>query len=171
MPAEILLLRVVHIVGGILWVGAMVLMTAFLMPAMRQAGPAGGAVMSALIQRRAMTYVPVVALLTLLSGFRLYWIVSGGLSSGYLATGAGLTFGISGLLATIAFLIGFFVTRPALARAGVVLGEMRSASEAERAQLQREADRLRARGRSASMVVTTMVLLAAIGMAVARYSG
>ena len=39
---EMIVLRLVHVLGGIIWVGSMTYMTFFLMPAIADAGPAGG---------------------------------------------------------------------------------------------------------------------------------
>jgi len=48
MDATLLLARVVHIVGGVFWVGAMIFTSAFLLPAVRDAGPEGGKVVMGL---------------------------------------------------------------------------------------------------------------------------
>ena len=62
-------LRLIHIVGGVLWVGAVALMTSFVVPAVRSAGAQGGRVMQELMQRRRLPfYMNVVAGLTMLSG-------------------------------------------------------------------------------------------------------
>lgn len=169
MHAEVLVLRLVHVVGGALWAGGMVLLTMFLMPALQQAGPAAAPVMGALQQRRMMTYMPVIALLTILSGLRLYWIVSGGFAAEYVRSGAGVTFGAAALLATIAFVIGVGIGRPAMQRAGALMAGMQDQPEAERAALRAEADALRRRGARASLAAAVLVVLAAAGMAVARY--
>lgn len=169
MHAEILVLRLVHVGCGILWVGAMVFMSGFLLPALQQAGPAGGAVMGALQRRRLMTYMPVVAILTILSGFRLYWIMSDGFSPAYMASPPGATFGIAGLLATVGFVLGLAIVRPAMGRAAALAQRLPEASAAERPAMQAEMQRLRGRGSVASMVVAGLVVLAAAGMAIARY--
>lgn len=169
MHAELLVLRLVHVLSGLVWVGAMVFMSAFLMPALQHAGPAAGAVMAGLQQRRLMTFMPVVASLTLLSGFRLYWIMSDGFSAAYARSPTGLTFGVAGLLALAAFVLGLAVIRPAMARAGMLGQRLASASEAERVAIQQEMQHLRARGASLSLVAAALVVLAAAGMAVARY--
>jgi uncharacterized membrane protein len=169
MQAEILLLRLVHVLSGLVWVGAMVFMSVFLMPAMQQAGPAGGAVMNALQQRRLMTFMPVVAMLTLLSGLRLYWIMSDGFSAAYVESSAGATFGVAGLLSIAAFVLGLVVLRPAMARAGALAQQLPTAPEAERPALQAEIQRLRARGRPVGLAAAVLLVLAAAGMAVARY--
>jgi hypothetical protein len=152
-----------------LWVGFMVYMVAFLMPALQTVGPAAGQVMAALQRRRLMAFMPGVALLTLLSGLRLYWIMSDGFSPAYVHSRMGMTFGIAGLLAITAFVLGMTVTRPAMARMSALGAQLPTAGEAERPALQAEMARLRERGRRGSLGIVTLVLLAAVGMAVARY--
>ena len=73
MSTELVVLRLVHILGGIFWLGSGLFTTFFLIPALGRAGPAAaGPVMGALQQRRLFTVLPVVALLTILSGVRLF---------------------------------------------------------------------------------------------------
>ena len=104
MTAELLLLRLVHILGGIFWVGSGLFTTFFLIPALGRTGPAAaGPVMGALQQRRLFTVLPTVAVLTILSGIRLLQITSAGFSGAYLATLTGRTFLWSGLAAIAAF--------------------------------------------------------------------
>jgi hypothetical protein len=45
MAAEVLVLRLVHILGGIAWVGFAAFNTYFLIPSLGEAGPAAGPVM------------------------------------------------------------------------------------------------------------------------------
>lgn len=170
MHAEILVLRLIHVVSGVLWVGAIVFLSGFVMPALQQAGPAAaGPVMAGLMRRRAMTFMPVVATLTILSGFRLYWVMSDGFRAAYVESAMGLTFLVAGIVATIAFAIGMAVTRPAMARVAALAQQLPTMPEAARPPLQAEMQRLRARGRTGSLVVAWLVGLAAAGMAVARY--
>ncbi len=56
-------LRLVHVVGGVLWVGMMAFTVVFLAPAIADVGPDGGKVMAALQRRRVMTVMPIIALL------------------------------------------------------------------------------------------------------------
>ena len=43
MSAEIIVLRLLHILGGVFWVGAITYATFFVMPSIAEAGPGGGA--------------------------------------------------------------------------------------------------------------------------------
>ena len=75
MTAELIFLRLVHILGATFWLGSGLFTTFFLVPALGQVGPAGaGPVMGALKQRGLFTVLPVMALLTILSGARLLHI-------------------------------------------------------------------------------------------------
>lgn len=61
MSAELIVLRLVHVLGGIFWVGSGLFMVFFLVPAMGTVGPTAGQVMGGLQQRRLITVVPVIA--------------------------------------------------------------------------------------------------------------
>lgn len=169
MHAELLVLRLIHVVGGVIWVGTALFNTVFLMPALQQAGPAAAPVMAGLQRRRLMSFLPIVATLTLLSGLRLYWIVSGGFSPAWVHSGPGVTFGAAGLLSIIAFVMGLAVARPAMMRAAQLSQQLASAGGEARAALEAEIRAARGRGASSSLIVTVLLALAAAGMAVARY--
>ncbi|MGH7720546.1 MAG: hypothetical protein ACREON_17075 [Gemmatimonadaceae bacterium] len=169
MQAEILVLRLVHILGGIFWVGSSIFTSFFLFPSLTKAGPAAGQVMAGLQQRRLFIALPVVALLTMLSGLRLMWIASGGFSSTYFATPSGRTYTVSALAAIVGFVVGLAISRPAAARIGGVAQKLASAPEADRAPLQAELETLRRRASVSSLVAVLLLVLAAAGMAVGRY--
>jgi hypothetical protein len=166
---EILVLRAVHVLGGIFWVGSAVFTTLFLVPALATAGPAAGQIMTAMRQRGLMTVLPLVALLTMASGLRLMWIMSRGFSAAYFATPSGLTFAVAGGAAIVAFVIAMFVTRPAAIRMGELSGSMAAASPEQRGGLMAELTALRERNTVASSIVTALLILGAFGMAIARY--
>lgn len=169
MIAELLVLRVVHVLGAIFWLGSGLFTTFFLIPALGRAGPAAAPVMGALQARRLFTWLPVVALLTLLSGFRLLWITSAGFSSAYLGSAIGQVFLWSGVLATLAFVVGMLIARPAGVKVGQLSASLASRTDAERAALMPELERLRRRNTVGMLAATVMLVVAAIGMAVARY--
>ena len=171
MGAEILVLRLVHVVGGIFWVGSALFTALFLIPALAKAGgPATGQVMAALQQRRLFTVLPTVAVLTILSGVRLMQIASGGFGPGYFATPNGRTYAISALAAIIAFVGSLLVSRPTAVRTGKVAASLAAASdESTRATLRSELATLQRRGAISGTIATILLVLSAAGMAVARY--
>lgn len=172
MSSEIIVLRLFHIIGGIFWVGSGLFTTFFLMPAMGRVGPASaGPVMGALQQRRLFTILPVVALLTILSGVRLFQLVSDGFSSAYLSSRPGQVYLWSGLAAIAAFLLSLLVARPAAVRIGQLGATMAGLPEAQRAARAAELERLRNRSSLASTIAMILLVGSAAGMAVARYLG
>lgn len=172
MAAELIVLRLVHVLGGIFWVGSGLFTTVFLVPALAGNGATMGAVMAALQRRRLFLALPVVAVITILTGVRLLWITSGGFRAVYFATASGLTFTVSGVLATVAFLLAFAVVRPAAARMGALGARLAAATtDAERLPLIAQLDGMRRRNAILSTLVTLLLVLGAAGMAVARYLG
>lgn len=168
MSIELIILRLLHVGLGAFWVGAVLFNALYLSPALRAAGPAAaGAVMGSMIRRRFMVVMPVVAILTILSGLRLLMIVSGG-DPHWFQHRVGHAYSVAGALAILAFLVGIAVVRPAMTRVGRMAqsatsdGTTREALAAEMAKLQSRAVR-------ANQVVAVLLVLATAGMAVARY--
>ena len=172
MSAELLVLRLVHILGGIVWLGSGVFTTFFLMPALGRMGPsAAGPLMGALQQRHMFTIFPVVAVLTILSGIRLLHIVSGGFAPSYFDSRMGQTFLWSGIAAIAAFLLGILVARPIGMRTGQLAATIAALPEEQRAARAREVERLRRRGAAVTLLAMVLLIGAAAGMAIARYLG
>jgi hypothetical protein len=169
---EILILRLIHIVGGTIWVGTGVFNGVFLMPVLSGLGPAAGAVMAGLHARRMFVFLPVVALLTILSGVRLIWLMSGGFSAGYLATASGATYAAAGGLAILTFVAGITISRPQGARIGTIAAELaRTQDPAARDALARDLAIVQRRAAMVGTVLTVLLVASAAGMAVARYVG
>ena len=63
MDWSVILMRVLHVVLGVFWGGAVIFTAFFLQPAIRDAGPEGGKVMGAIVARGLMTAMPVAAIL------------------------------------------------------------------------------------------------------------
>jgi len=168
---EILVLRLVHVLGGVFWVGAALLNFIYIAPALAAAGPAAaGPVMATLRQRKLFVVLPTVALLTILSGLRLIMITSNGFDARYFQSPVGATFAGAGGLAILAFVLGLALAMPAQKRMAVLGPQIAAATDdASRSAAQAEMGRLQQRLRVIGPVVTGLLLLAAAGMAVARY--
>src|SRR6266550_2079191 len=134
-----------------------------------EVGPESGKFMAALMRRRLPVILPIVALITLVSGFWLFQRVSGGAPAGLMRTPMGLAFGSGGLAALLAFLLGIVVMRPAMMQSTALQQSLASASPEERATRSAEIQRLRARGAMTGWVVMILLLYALGAMAVARY--
>jgi uncharacterized membrane protein len=170
MSPELLVLRLVHILGSMFWVGSGLFTTFFLVPALTTAGPAAAPVMGALQQRRLFTILPIVALATILSGVRLMWIASGGFGAAYFESPSGATYAVAAVASIVAFLLSLGVSRPMAVRSVQLAGELARAPEGEpRATLAAELARVRRRGAVATSIGVSLLVIAAAGMAVARY--
>lgn len=169
MLAELLVLRLVHVLGGVFWVGSALFTTLFLVPALAASGPSAGQIMGELQRRRLFTVLPAVALLTILSGARLLWITSAGLSDAYLASATGRTFIGSAIAALLAFVLGLLVVRPAGAGAARIGASLAATPEPERAARIAEMNALRRRSAAWGSIVMALLLLGAAGMSLARY--
>ena len=169
MPAELLTLRLVHIVSGIFWAGSGVFSAVFLAPALASSGVNAGQVFAALGRRKLFVALPVAALLTIGSGARLMFLVSGGFGSGYMQSSSGQAFASSGACAVLAFLLSLIVSRPVAVRAAALAAQAAAAPEAQRAELARRAASLQRVGGISSTIAVTLLVLAAAGMSVARY--
>ena len=70
----LIVFRIVHILGGVLWVGSAFLVAMFIEPTVAAIGPAAGPFMTHMIERLKISIV-ITALggLTVLGGLVLYW--------------------------------------------------------------------------------------------------
>jgi hypothetical protein len=162
-------LRLVHVVLGVLWVGAVVFTAVYLTPAVREAGPDGAKVMGALQRRGVLTVLPILAIATLLSGIWLYWRDSAGFEVWFITSPGGFAYGVGGVVSIVAYAIGIAVMRPAMLRATTLAQAGSGNSPAEQEQRAAEIQRLRARGAAAGRWVAALLVVAVAAMAVARY--
>lgn len=170
MDPLVIVLRLIHVVFGAVWVGMVVLATFFVQPALQEAGPDGGKVMAAIQRRGLMTLMPVLALGAIVSGLWLYLLAAAGQHAEFARTPAGMAFGLGGLAAIVAWVIGMAVLRPSMLKAATLAQSLgASASAEERQRVSAEAQRLRERAAAASRMVAYLLLFAVAAMAVARY--
>lgn len=169
MNVEWQLLRIIHVLGGVIWAGAAIFLSFFLLPAIGQAGPAGGPVMTALAQRKVFVIVPSIAVLVILAGLRMMWISSEGYSAAYFAAPMGMAY-LAGTVFSIATLIIFAtVNRPALARMMELGPKLAAASEAEKGAIAAEIAAVRGRAAKGARAAALLLGTTAVLMAVARY--
>lgn len=164
-----LVLRFAHVFFGALWVGMMAFQVFFLMPALAEVGPDAGKIMGAMMKRRVPVIMPIIALITILSGLWLLQRLGGPNMGAVMATPRGQAFAWGGAVALIAFLIGIIVMRPAMIRSMKLMESIATAPPAERGAMQAEAQKLRARGAVLGKVVAWMLLFTLAAMSVARY--
>jgi uncharacterized membrane protein len=162
--------RLIHILAGAFWVGAAIFTVLFLIPSMRALGPAGAPFVQHVTQvRKLPIYFLGAGILTVLSGIGLYSRASGGFSNQWMRSGPGMTFGIGAVFALSAVIVGVFVTSPTAKRVAALGATLASAGRPPAPEQQAEMQRLQTRLGMASVLATSLVVLATAAMAVARY--
>jgi len=170
MDIGMLVLRLFHVGLGVFWAGTILFFVLLLEPSIRDAGPEGGKVMQALMRRGYLNIMPVVALLTVLSGVDLLRRVSGGFAPEWLASPPGRALLIGSLAGTVALLLGVSILRPTAIRISRLMqqaGEAPAGTDKDRLML--EIGGLRARSTSVSRVIALLLAVAVVTMAIARY--
>jgi len=163
-------LRVIHILSGVFWAGATFFLVGFLQRAIAESGPEGGRVMQRLTsQRRFQIAMPMAAGLTILSGLALYGRVSAGFQLAWITSGTGLVLALSGVAAILAVVIGGVVQRPMATRAQVLAGELQRSGAPPTSTQMGEMQGLQRRIRGTSLWITVLLIVAVVGMSIARY--
>jgi len=102
-----LALRLIHIIGGVVWVGGALAMNFFIAPTLRATGDAGKQFGGHLIAKTRFTSVMTgSAYATVIAGFWLYGIDSQWFTSAWQSSSAGIGFGIGAASALIGFITG-----------------------------------------------------------------
>jgi hypothetical protein len=170
MDLYVLVIRIVHIFGGMFWLGTVWMTAIFLGPTAEAIGSDAEKFMTYItVKLRYPTIVAIAAGSNVLAGILLYWKDSAGLRLEWITTPTGLGFTFGALCALTGFGIGFGVVKPTaekLARIGKELhakpgppsGEQLANLHAVQKQLERQ-----------EIVVAVVLGLALLGMATARY--
>ena len=166
----LIFLRLLHVFAGVFWVGAALLWTGFLEPASRGAGEAGAKFMRYFVgQTRVTTIMALAAIITSGSGLWLYWIVSNGLSVGWITSGPGLGFTIGTLASGLAFGWNLAVQRRTGPQMATIASRIQAANGPPDPQLLAELSDLQSQVRRVGLISAVLLSIAAIAMGVARY--
>jgi len=166
MTYLIWLLRIIHILAGIFWVGGTLMMAFFIAPAVGATAEAGQKFVGHLMGNlKFSNRMSAAAGLTILAGFILYWIDSDGFSSAWMTSGAGRGFGIGAGFALVGLVVGIQVGR--ITKSMAQLGaQIQGKPSAEQMQ---QMGALRKQQATYSNANVVLLILAVIFMAIARY--
>lgn len=160
----ILLARVIHIMGGIMWVGTMFMIGKVILPMAKTNGPDGASRWVGMILRKLAPASGIAGLLTILSGIYLMAVLHP-----HDTTPGGIVLMLGAVAALLAFLIGFFIGRPAGMKFAT-LSEQLSGSAAPSAEVAQELAALHARASMAAKLTVGLLSLAVLAMAAFRYA-
>jgi hypothetical protein len=165
-----LVLRFIHIVGGVFWVGAVFLQVGFIFPTIQETGATGGRFMQELMRRRRLpVYMNAAAGLTMLSGIIMYARMAAMTNGAWAETRAGMTFGIGGLATIVAAIIGGAVVGRGAKRLAAIGGSVQASGGPPSAEQSAEITSIQGRMWGAMRVVAALLLFAVTSMAIARY--
>jgi uncharacterized membrane protein len=166
----IFILRLIHVLGGILWVGGAVATAFFVVPAANATGPAGGQVMRELVQvRKLPMFLSLMGPFVLLSGIWLFYIASGGFQSVYMRSGPAMGYSIGATAAIIAAIVGAGFAAPNAKKLGQLGQQIQSAGGPPSPEQAAEMKRLQAKLGTLAKAASGLLIVAATMMAVARY--
>ena len=169
-PSLFIVVRLIHVVVGIVWGGAIVFIAAFLLPTFKGVGPASGPVMGYLVEKKKMpAFLMAGVMLTVLSGLTLYWSDSAGFTSAWMKSGPARTFGAGGVLAIIVAIMGMAINAPTAKKLSALGEAVRAAGGPPSAEQAAEMQRLQGRLAGAMKMAAVLVVATAALMAVARY--
>lgn len=170
MDTYMVVLRIIHILAGVFWVGAALTVILFIQPTAREVGPAAGPFISHLAGRkRLVEFVLGAGGLTVLAGLLLYWRDSAGLNPDWIGSAEGVALTVGALCAIAALAIGGSVIRPGI-RASLAIG--REVAAGGGPPTPEQAARLQAlqeRAHTAGKVIVPLLIVAVVAMASARY--
>lgn len=107
MDLLVLILRLLHVIGGVFWVGGAVAMNFFVAPTMRATGDAGKQFAGHLMGRTQFSqFMMYSGITSIVAGFILYGIDSNWFTSAWQSSGPGIGFGLGALLALIGMVTG-----------------------------------------------------------------
>ncbi len=170
MNYEIIILRLLHIGTGVFWAGAVIYLAAFIMPAVNALGPDGGKFMQQLSRTNKLPmWMMILTTLNILTGFRLFWIMSGGFQSEWITSSHGLAYTIGGVLAFGAYMIGLMVSKPAVERMAKIGEAVANAGGPPTPEQAQEIGALKAKLAKGVKLVAWHLAGTVILMSVARY--
>lgn len=171
MQILIILLRITHILCGVLWVGAAFFNLMFLQPSVRATGAEGAALNRYLVQKTRMTsYVYAVATLTFLAGLALFYILSGFRVS-FFTSGYGIVLTIGSLAGIISWIMVVVVVRGIFGQMGEIGSAIQTQGGKPTPEQAGQMGKLVARLSAFGNYTLVLMLIAVVSMAAARYVG
>jgi hypothetical protein len=166
------LLRLIHILAGIFWLGATLTLAGFILPVLRDARPDAPSVWGAVMHRqRLQLWINVSMTLAILAGFALYGIDSATSSGAFARSAMGKMLGLGALLAIAAAGVMGAMSQPAGRKLAALAERVDggSARGTAASDLSAEVAALQARIGRGLTIASVLLLLSATTMAIARY--
>ena len=157
----LLLARVLHFLGGVIWAGSMFALSFAIIPIGARHADEGAGRWTAMAARRLGPMSGIAALVTVLSGIYLFATLHAGDTSA-----GGIVLGTGAIAAVLSFLVGALIGRPI----GLRLAKLQSEPSNPSAETMAQLASLRRRAAWSSRVAGILLGLAVLSMAAFRYA-
>lgn len=145
-------------------------MVFFVMPAFKETGPAAGPMMGAIARKGLNVFMAALGGFVVLTGFYLYWRLTGGFDPALSATHGAMVFGTGGIAGLISVIVGGAVVGRNMKRMEESGAKATALPEGpERARLMSESNAARDRGIAGARIVFVLQMVALVCMAVGHY--
>ena len=163
-------IRLFHVLLAAIWLGATVFTSFLLMPAVKDAGPAGGQVMVGLNRKGIVPFFASLGGITVLTGLYLYWRFTGGFDPEVSRTHAGMAFGVGGVAGIIAVIVGGSVVgRSSKKLVDLMVQTTTMPDGTQKGALMQQAAVLRQRMTTFGSMVVLLQIVAMVLMVIAHY--
>jgi uncharacterized membrane protein len=162
-------MRIIHIFGGVFWVGASFFMVSFVTPSVIATGQEGQKFMQQLAFRtRFATTMLLVSVLTILSGLVMYWQIFEFKASA-LSTGYGLLLTLGAIAAFIGFIVAYFMQNRNIRRMKAISTSIAASGGPPTPEQQTEMKSLSETVATGGQITSVLLALALLGMSIAQY--
>jgi uncharacterized membrane protein len=169
MNILVIVLRILHVIAGMLWAGGAIHYFLFIEPTAKATAPESQKFMGYLMTRKKWTdFMGAMSLVTILAGAALYYRL-GSVDWGWVTTGPGIGFTLGALAGIIVFAVGNLMIGPRIGRLGKLAQQIQvngGAPSAEQAaslnKLQKELERI-------GKLDFALISIAMLTMSTARY--
>ena len=158
------ILRILHIVTGILWAGGALALTLFVAPSMSATGDAGKQFAGHLIGKtRFSLYMSLTGFTTVIAGSILYGIDSNWFQSSWMMTATGSVFGVGAVFGIAAFVFGLMLgnANTALAALGAQIQGKPSTEQAAMLQALLKRQQMSSQGNLICMFISIVCMASA----------
>lgn len=165
-----LVIRVVHILCGVFWAGAAIMLAGFIEPAVKSLGPDGGRFVQRMMgPGRFGVFMTLASLLVVLSGLIMLWDGSFARMGDWFASGYGRTIIVGSIAGFVAMLAGLGVNAPVAARIARLSVEIESAGVPPKPEQLEQIARLQRRLHVAGIASAVLLAFTVVAMAAAHF--
>lgn len=171
MDSLMVSMRLIHIISGVVWVGATYTMEFFIGPSVQATGDAGRQFMQYFgLRTKFGSTMVVVGILSVVSGLIMYWNLYQ-FRPEAMTTASVAVLTIGALFGIIALITGYIYQGRAIARMKILAGEIQAGDGPPSPEQMAEMGNLSKQLNTGGKISTILMTLALIGMASARYIG